>query len=166
VQKPFGVEAKIISLLDLVEEYKLHDLVAILGTLMETRMRLKRDIANSGEQLVAVEEFCQRLSAVIDGTGIMCGNFDADSSLLEQISRFGRDLKDGSSDRTGSVLVARMDMIIQGIRNNLASRKFMYMPAEDASYWENAALFGKYFVLIFPTKAIFEMLGSRKLLCC
>ena len=90
----------------------------------------------------------------------MCGNFDADPSLLEQISRFGNDLKDGSGDRHASVLAAQMDMVIQGIENNLASRKFMYMPAEDAAYWNNLKVFGDYFTLDFPKAAIFEALEA------
>ena len=68
-----------------------------------------------------------------------------------------RELKDGSADTRCAVLHARLEAIIDGVQNNLDSRKFMYIDRDDAKYWNNLQLFGNDFGTVFPTEATFEL---------
>ena len=114
-------------------EYKIGDLALMLGALTN----VNRDLGTSDtlKQPICSDEFCHSLSLVLEGLGILCNNFDADPSLLEQIGTLEEELKSGKADRREGVLHARVDAIAKGIENNLNARKFMFMPADHASYW-------------------------------
>ena len=141
-------------------EYKIGDLALMLGGLTSAW----RDLGTSDalRQPISTDEFCGNLAVVLHGLGILCQNFNADSSLLEQIKTLEKQLKTGTADRREGVLRARLGAIAEGIQNNLNDRKFMYMPPEEASYWNNPEIFGRYFILSFPEKAAFEMLEAGK----
>jgi hypothetical protein len=141
-------------------EYKIGDLALMLGALSI----VNRDLGTSDtlQQPICTDDFCNNLSLVLNGLAILCDNFDADPSLLEQIKTLEGELIEGKADRRESVLRARLDGIGKSIENNLNARKFMFMPADHASYWNNPEIFGKYFILSFPEAASFEMLEVGK----
>jgi hypothetical protein len=141
-------------------EYKVGDLALMLVGLTNAN----RDLGTSDtlQQPICTDEFCNQFSLVLEGIEILARNFDADPSLLEQIHSLAEELKTGMADRRESVLHARVNAIANGVENNLHSRKFMFMPAEEASYWNNPKIFGETFILSFPEKASFEMIEVGK----
>lgn len=141
-------------------EYKVGDLALMLGGLLNANRDL--GTADALSQPICTDEFCRNLSVALEGTEILARNFDADPSLLQQIHSFAEELKSKKLDRRESVLHARLSAIINGIGNNLNSRRFMFMPSEEASYWNSPNIFGETFILSFPEKASFEMLEVGK----
>lgn len=141
-------------------EYKVGDLALVVGTLN----RVNRDLSTSDQlkQPIADDEFCKQLGIVMDGLAILCDNLKADPSLIETIRTLESELKAGMPDRRESVLLARTKAIENGIQNNLNNRKFMFMPPDEASYWDNWDIFGKYFFASFPGKASIEMLEAGR----
>jgi hypothetical protein len=141
-------------------EYKVGDLALMLGALRSAC----RDLQTSDGlgQPLCTDEFCANLSTVLNGVGILSENFDADASLREQIKTLEEELNSGTIDRREAILRARLETLMQGIEINLNARKFMYMPPDEASYWNNTELFGKHFILSFPEQAAFEMLEAGK----
>jgi len=125
---------------------------------------VNRDLGTSDrlQQPICTDEFRLNLSLVLNGLGILCKNFEADPSLLEQMQALEMELKTNNADLRESVLHARVNAIANGIENNLNARKFMFMPVDHASYWNNPEIFGRYFVLSFPEAASFEMLEVGK----
>jgi hypothetical protein len=138
-----------------MESYKINDLTLILGSLIYC----SRDL-NTADQLskkICTEEFLKQLAVCLDGLEILCNNFDADPSLLHQIQNLKHGILEGKTDRRESVLHAQLEAVLSGVQNNLSLRKFMYMTAEDASYWDNPKLFGDDFLDSFPKAAIVEL---------
>lgn len=136
-------------------EYKVGDLALMLGALIAA----SRDYSTSDRlsQPIATDEEMSNLAKVLGGLGILCRNFDADPSLLEQIKGLEQGILKKTADLRESVLHANLEAIIKGVQNNLDLRKFMYMPSEQAAYWDRADLFGYEFLSCFPTNAVVEM---------
>jgi hypothetical protein len=139
-----------------MDEYKVGDLALMLGALTAAR----RDLSTSDnlQKPICTDQFCANLSVVLEGLVIVSENFEADPSLIEQIQTLGQGLKTGKADRREAVLCARLDAIGEAISNNLNSRKFMFIPEDDAAYWNNEDLFGKNFLDTFPKPALLEMM--------
>jgi hypothetical protein len=141
-------------------EYRLGDLAQMLTAAIAAN----RDLIAAGDMGAEKPnpDYCEKLAVCVDGLAICCENFDADSSLIQQMRTLERELKDGTADTRCPVLRSRLQGIIEGIQNNLDSRKFFYVPKEDATYWHNLELFGKDVPTIFPIHAAFEIaeLGS------
>jgi hypothetical protein len=138
-----------------MESFEINDLTLILGSLVHC----SRDL-NTADQLskkICTEEFLKQLATCLDGLETLCNNFDADPSLLHQIQNLKNGILEDKADRRESVLHAQLEAILSGVQNNLGLRKFMYMTADDASYWDNPKLFGDDFLVSFPKAAIVEL---------
>jgi len=138
-----------------MREYQLGDLAQMFTAILAA----ERDLI-AAEALGTAKpdaEYCERLAICVDGLAISCANFDADPSLIDQMRRLEQELKAGIADTRCPVLHVRLRSIIEGVQNNLDSRKFMYIPREDALYWNNLNLFGVDFGTIFPIEAMFEL---------
>jgi hypothetical protein len=153
-------ENRLISLAVLMRQYKLDDLALVLTRLTS----LCRDLSTSDQisQPIATPEQVTGLGAVLEALYICCMNFDADPSLLSQMRDFQQEIVRGSVDRREAVLHVRLKAILAGVENNLGCRKFMYVPVEQAPYWDNFFWFGNEFLLAFghlPKREMAE-LGS------
>jgi len=138
-----------------MREYKLGDLALVLTSAMAA----SRDLLAAeefGKDRMHVE-YCENLAVMLDGLAICCTNFNADSSLITQLRSFEASLKANAPDARPSVLHTRLATLIEGIQNNLELRKFMFVPADQAHYWDNVELFGDEFLISFPTTAVMEM---------
>jgi hypothetical protein len=76
-----------------------------------------------------------------------------DSSLLEQIDTLYQLISREDYKTQRNRIETRLDLIIQGILGNMDSKKFMFVPADQASYWENSAIFGDDFLAEFGAAA-------------
>jgi hypothetical protein len=138
-----------------MREYRLGDLVKMWAAVLAASRDVLAAEAMGHEKLDS--EYCQRLSICLDGLTIGCENFDADSSLLQQMRTLENELKNGKADTRCSVVNARLSSIMEGIQDNLDSRKFMFVSKEDAYYWDNLQIFGGDFLTTFPIDAVLEM---------
>ncbi|HLZ40853.1 MAG TPA: hypothetical protein VKQ11_07820 [Candidatus Sulfotelmatobacter sp.] len=102
------------------------------------------------------------LAICLEGLALCCGNFHVDDSLLQQMKTLEKELRDESADMRFVAMHSKLGMIIEGIQNNLESRKFMFLPKEDAAYWNNLLLFGDDFGTVFPAEATFELAEMGK----
>jgi hypothetical protein len=139
-------------------EYRLDDLALVLGSIISSSRDLKT--SDSLSQPICDDEYCKALGTSLDALAIVCGNFNSDPSLVKQINALSQSLLILSADRREAVLFAQLRTIIQGIQSNLESRKFMFMPSDQAEYWDNLELFGDDFMISFPAAAIEEMRES------
>jgi hypothetical protein len=57
-------------------------------------------------------------------------------------------------------MAARLDTIQLGVHKNLQDRKFMYVPADEARYWDNPFIFGDEFLILFPKAAKRELMDA------
>ena len=136
-------------------EYKIGDLAKMLTAALAASRDL--GVAEDLGHDKAESDYCERLAIIIDGLAICCANCDMDSSLLKQMRTFERALKTGTTDTRSPVLHARLAALLEGVQDNLEKRKFMFVPADRAKYWNNPRLFGEDFLLTFPREAVFEM---------
>ena len=104
---------------------------------------------------VCTAEFLVNLALVVDGLMIMSRNFDSDPSPEDQMQKLKSDLESKSCDRREAVIAARLAAIVDGVQNNLNSRKFMFIPEDQAKYYDNPDLMAG--VLRFGEAAILEM---------
>jgi len=104
---------------------------------------------------VCTAEFLVNLALVVDGLMIMSRNFDSDPSLEDQMQKLKSDLESKSCDKREAVIAARLAAIVDGVQNNLNSRKFMFIPEDQAKYYDNPDLMAG--VLRFGETAILEM---------
>jgi hypothetical protein len=141
-------------------EYQLGDLARMWSAILvvqrdcmaaEAMGKLKIDVPAS-----------RALAICFDGLAICCQQFHVDDSLLEQMKTLERELKEESADMRFVALHSKLGMIIEGIQNNLESRKFMFLPKEDALYWDNVEFFGNDFATVFPDEAVFELIEMGK----
>ena len=96
------------------------------------------------------------LSKVLFGLHVMGKDIGLDSSLLEQIATLNK-LISRENCKTPTIRIElRLDIIVQGILGNLDSKKFMFVPTDQAFYWENPTIFGDDFVTEFPEAARVE----------
>lgn len=136
-------------------EYKLNDFALTLGSIISASRDLHT--ADQLKQPICDDLFCTTLGTSLEGLGIMVNEFDADPSLIKQITFLSESLLKGTADRREAVINAQLRAIIEGIQVCLDSRKFMFVPADQAGYWFNAGLFGDDFLFGFTKAAIHEM---------
>jgi hypothetical protein len=129
-------------------EYRVLDLALMLGALRS----FSRDLSTSDQlaQPICTKEKLSHLATVLDGLRICCENFKADPSLVIQIAKFQQDVSNGSVDSREAVILARINAIVIGINNNLDSRTFMFVPADQAVYWNSFFWCGDEFLRVFP----------------
>jgi len=143
------------SLWEIMREYKIDELALMLSALTNC----SRDL-NTADQLskkICTQEFLEDLGHCLSGLVTVCSNFDADPSLIDQIKELEASIKNGTADLREAVLHAELKTILSGVHNNLEARKFMFIPPEDAPYWNNHKLFGDDFLITFPTDAMLEL---------
>lgn len=146
----------LLSLWQIMQQYKLHDFVLMYSTLLTC----DRDLLNAdaiNREISPPEGAFEALALAVDGAAIMSVIFDADPSLVQQMHSLKKILRDKTADRRACVLHARLKPILDGIQNNLESRMFMFVPAQDVTYWDNPELFGKEFLIVFHGEALMEM---------
>lgn len=156
MQNPFkelGDTVKVISLCELMYEYAItvlvqgaSGLVAAKATLGYTKDSLSpvnpRRLENVGKVLTDLHMYGREIGL--------------DSTLLEQIEKL-HGLVTSEDCKTPTIAIeTRLESVIQGIFSNLDSKKFMFVPADQASYWENPAIFGGDFLAEYPEAARFE----------
>lgn len=145
----------LVSLLTLMHEYSIDDLMEVLGALHSTCKELA--IADGVSTTICTDEYLLRLISAMRAARQVCGNFEADPSLISQISNYEQELVNQMADRRDAVVRARLMPILVGIENNIASRKFMYVPRDQAVYWEPMFMCGDAFLISFPKAAKVEL---------
>lgn len=130
--------------------------------MLRSLVALERDLlaADQVSQRFVNDEICAALATALDGTHILCNNFDADASLLDSIKTYQHDLASPPIDIRESVMAVRIGMILRAIEHNIGNRKFLYMTADAAKYWDNINLFGDDFLIGFPRQALKEMVEA------
>ena len=152
--------ARLFSLAELVNEYKIGELALLLTSLTT----LCRDLLASDRlsQPIATDEILSDFSTGLEALINFCMNCDADLSLVHQIHDFRQEMLEGKADRREAILHARLKAILKAVERNLDDRKFMYVPANQAPYWNNFFWLGKDFPIAFshPAKKEATELGS------
>ncbi len=115
-------------------KYDINDLVLMMTGLLTASVMLK--FAKKLAEPVPDPEWLNRLSVTLNGLHKLGNSIDLDSSLLEQISHLSTQT-DKECLVPAMVIKDRFDSIIAGVQNNLNSRKFMYVPGDQAIYWDN-----------------------------
>jgi hypothetical protein len=138
-------------------EYKIGDLVLMLSALEMARRDARHSDASGQTNFGLSEEWRTNFATCVDGAWRMCNGINLDSSLLSHMEKFRDELRIGTGDYRPAVIHANLDIIIEGIHNNLNQLMFMHIPKEDAGYWNNIELFGADFGAVFPTEAVLEL---------
>jgi hypothetical protein len=147
--------ARPLALAALMKEYRIGDLAAVLSGLTS----LCRDLSTSDQlsKPICTDQELANFATCLDGLVICCNNFEADPSLINQIIIFRQEILKHTVDRRESVLHARLKAILDGVEHNLDLRKFMYVPADQAPYWNSFFWFGDEFLLTFRHAAKLEL---------
>jgi hypothetical protein len=153
-----GEEVGLVSLLELMREYSIKQLVALLTGLLRAS-----DIMESAHKrsLPAPPDMLPRVSKVLKGFHVLGSEIELDSSLISEIKKLTDELINETCTLSPLVIKTRLTLIIEGLQDNLGSRKFMYVPKDQASYWDNPDLFGDDFAIGFPVVAVREMIEAR-----
>lgn len=144
----------LLSLTELMFEYKLNDFALMLSSVISASRDLHT--SDSLKEPICTVEYANALGITLDGLAIMCGNFNADPSLIKQIKSLSASLITGSADSRESVLCAQLKSIIEAVHINLDLRKFMFVPSDQATYWDDVEIFGDNFLIGFPKAAVVE----------
>ncbi len=143
---------KVVSLYELMFEYAINVLVQGVAGLIAVK-------ATSGrtDPLSPVDPSrLKNLGKILTGLHVYGREIGLDSTLLNQIEKL-HDVIMREDCRTPTLAIeTRLDGIIQGIVGNLDSKKFMFVPTDQASYWENRTIFGDDFWESFGSAARFE----------
>jgi hypothetical protein len=142
VQKPhkkLGDTVQVVSLRELMFEYAINVLVhGVSGLLAASTV-----LAYAKNPLSPADpRNLKSLSKVLFGLHSMGKDIGLDSSLLEQIATLNKLVSRENCKTPTNIIAMRVDLIVQGILGNLDSKKFLFVPTDQASYWENRANFG------------------------
>jgi hypothetical protein len=153
VQKPYkelGDTVQVVSLRELMFEYAINVLVQGVSGLLaaSTVLAYAKD-----PQSPADPKNLKSLSKVLFGLHVMGKDIGLDSSLLEQIDTLNKLISRENCKTPTTRIETRVDLVVQGILGNLDSKKFMFVPADQASYWENRTIFGDDFLAEFGEAA-------------
>jgi hypothetical protein len=150
-----SVEVRLLSLAELMREYRIDELALMLSGL--THACEKFSTSDQLNQPLATDERIHHLGALLEGLMICSSNFDADGSLLSQISNFRQEILAKKVDRRECVIARRLTDILEAIKYNLGQRMFLYVPPDQAPYWNNVFWFGDAFLVVFPHTAKVEL---------
>jgi hypothetical protein len=120
---------KIVSLRELMFEYAIDILVQGMSGLFAARDVLRY---NKSPLSPADPKKLKSLSKILAGLRIMGKNIGLDSSLLEQIDTLYQLISSEDCKTPTNRIETRLDLIIQGILGNLDSKKFMFVPTDQA----------------------------------
>lgn len=136
-------------------ECKVSDLALMLVRLAIARRDAKHaDLAGNGTPSA---HFKESMVEMLDDATRIFSSIDLEPAVISQLHLLKDGIVIGNVDLRPSVLEARLGVFIECIHHSLSRRMFMYMPAEDASYWNNHELFSLDALLVFPKKEIMEM---------
>jgi hypothetical protein len=76
---------------------------------------------------------------------------------MSQVAALKQDTGQQQCNLPALVIGTRLNSIIDGIQDNLRTRRFMYVPQDQSPYWDNVQLFGDDFIIGFPRQAVREM---------
>ncbi len=142
MQKPYkklGDTVRVVSLRELMFAYAINVLVQGVSGLFAASTVL----AYAKNPLSPADpKNLKSLSKVLFGLHVMGKDIGLDSSLLDQIAELNKLISRENCKKPTNIIAMRVDLIIQGILGNLDSKKFMFVPTDQASYWENRAIFG------------------------
>lgn len=130
---------KVVSLYELMFEYAINVLVQAVSSLLAAKATLGFKDDPMGP---ADPNWLKNLGKVLVGLHMMGTEIGLDSSLLKQIDMLYERISRENCRTPKNEIETRLDCIIHGIFCNLDSKKFMFVPADQSSYWENRAIFG------------------------
>jgi hypothetical protein len=144
---------KVVSLYELMFEYDIATLVHAVSGLLAASATLgyAKDPLSP-----ASSHSLKNLSKVLAGLHMLGKDIGLDSSLLKQVETLHEVVSRENCETPTVKIETRLSSIIQEILVNLNSKKFMFMPGDQASYWENIAKFGDDFLLRFGEAAGIE----------
>lgn len=148
----------LVSLLEIMRDYKLKELVVALGGIEAGLIQL--DTMDMMSLKMSDDEYVSSLCTLLEGLRESCNAFDAEISLLDQITTLIDEIRKGTIDKREAVLYARVKPIIHGVHSNLSRRTFMYVPEDQALCWNNPHQFGEAFLLCFPPAAKRELIEA------
>jgi hypothetical protein len=134
-------------------EYAVNDLMQILVGLQTTSTLLK-----SAKEPLSPPEWgtLKKVGTALSGLHKLGQKIALESVLLDMIAQLKEDAWQKHPQVPAIVFKSRLDAIIEGIIGALKSRRFMFVPSDQASYWENPRLFGDDFRAEFPAAAVAE----------
>jgi hypothetical protein len=154
--KELGDIIRVVSLGSLMFEYAINDLVMGVSGLLAASSTLK----STSDPLMPVDgRRLKNMGGVLSGLVLLGREIGLDVTLLHSIEELRKDVELRPEMPTMTIKT-RVDGIIQGIHLNLNSKKFMFMPGDQASHWDNPAIFGNSFSIEFPEAARIEALEA------
>ncbi len=153
---------RILSLFELMFEYAIDELVMAFSAMFAVSeiLRTRKEPLEPIETGPIDAQRLQSLCKILNGLYYLGKEMGLDSSLMAQIDKLYGDLRREKCDLPTITIRTRINSIIEGIQENLSSRKFMFLPADQASYWGNQTVFGTDFMSNFPLAAKFEALEA------
>ncbi len=129
----------IVSLYELMFEYDINVLVQGTSGLIAAKATL--GYAKNSSAPVDPRRL-KSLGKVLTGLHVYGREIGLDSSLLDQIEKLHGLITCDDCKTSALAIETRLDSIIQGIFGNLGSKKFMFVPEDQASYWQDRTIFG------------------------
>jgi hypothetical protein len=151
-----SVPCGVVSLLDLMQRYRLDYLAVFLAT-CEMVSRDCGYMDMMGNPSIGSGEWSAQLARILNGLHISMKEMDGDKSLLAQIEAFAMEIYAGRDNRP-SVIKAGLKPIMLGVEKIIENRLFMFVPEDQAAYYMNIKHFGDA-VGMFPD-AIDDMLET------
>jgi hypothetical protein len=145
---------RIVSLYDLMREYAISELVQMVRGLLASSGTLKADAERTKPP--SDREWLVIINAILNGIQLRGGEIEFDSSLQTQMVRLREDLSGENCLISAQVISVRIDTIVAGIIDNLESRKFMFVPSDQAAYWGSALTLGESLRAEFSLAALGE----------
>ena len=152
--KEWEQSVQVVSLYELMFEYAVHDLMQILVGLQTTSAMLK-----SAKEPLSPPEWAtlKNIGTALSGLHWLGQKIALEPGLLGMIAQLKDDVWTTKHSQIAAIVVkTRLDGIIDGVIIALKSRKFMFVPFDQASYWNNHELFGEDFRAEFPAAAVAE----------
>jgi hypothetical protein len=116
-----------------MQEYKVGDLSKMLGALYLALRDLAT--ANASSNKISTEEFQKNFSLLLDGLKIVCVNFEADTSLIAQITDL--ESRNGDMCRVGRGFPGQRPRLLSwalagrqklALRSQVVRHKYPYFP--------------------------------------
>ena len=152
--KEWEQAVQVVSLYELMFEYAVNDLMLIVTGLQATSNLLK-----FAQEPLSPPEWgtLKKVGSALSGLHKLGQKIALEPGLLDMIAQLKEDVWTTKRPQIAAIVVkTRLDGIIAGIIVTLKLRKFMFVPSDQASYWDNRELFGEDFRAEFPAAAVAE----------
>jgi hypothetical protein len=125
--------------------------ISELTTALTSLTAICRDLSTADQisKPSCTDEMIVELDLGLEMLFACCFGISADSFLISQIVELRNEIKRKQVDRREAVLCVRLTAILKGVENNLQSRRFMHVPADQAPYWNSFFWFGNDFLSVF-----------------